>query len=76
MVIHERLLAEVLKARARGAELRARTDLRALAKGRNAHRNEVIAHLFATGQLVGGRGKPITPPGAATTPTPSTDSEE
>lgn len=58
----EKLLGEVLKARAKGAELKSRHDLRELARGRMTWRVRVIAHLFATGRLVGGSGKPIRPP--------------
>lgn len=57
----ERLVAELVKARANGAEIRSRRDLRALGKGRIAWRMQVIEHLFATGRLVGGGNKPIEP---------------
>lgn len=58
----EKLLAEVVKARARGAELKSRHDVRALARGKQAYRAELVALLFATGRLVGGRGTAIGPP--------------
>lgn len=66
-----KLLTAVLKARATGAELKSRHDVRRLAKGKNAWRNEVVSHLFATGRLMGGNGKPIGPPQA---PSPTPDS--
>lgn len=61
----EKLLGAVLSARARGAELKSRHDVRALAKGRQSYRNELVAYMFATGRLVGGNGRPIGPPPAA-----------
>lgn len=61
-----KLLFVLLERRARGIQITTKDALRALLRGKTAWRNEVIAHLEATGRIVGGRGKPITPPVAAT----------
>lgn len=63
----EKLLAAVLKALAKGAVITNQDQVRALAgqaglRGKTNYKKEVIAYLFATGRLVGARGKPIAPP--------------
>lgn len=58
----EKLLAAVLKARVKGARLTTKDALYELTKGRKQHKIRVVAHLVATGRLVGGHGRPFGPP--------------
>lgn len=69
----ERLLAALLGARAKGAVHTSRDDLYALMRGRKQGRVAAVSHLFATGRLTGGRGKPITPSQPSDTPPQEAD---
>lgn len=59
--MEEQILAALAKARVKGANITARSDLLSLTKGEQRLKNQAVSNLIASGRLQGGRGKPFTP---------------